>query len=442
MNPCFPTHSIGFSCGLRLSEGTHLKVEDIDGDRGFILMHWRRWLITRKVFVIRDPATAWNNSPTWTKMIRILREWQHRYLSDPQAVILFFFLFLGVVIVYTLGRILAPVLAAVVIAYTLEGLVTSLIRLRIPRPVAVLLVFLTFMFSLLVLLFILLPMLSRQLGQLVSDLPLMFSYIQSELMLLPEKYPGIISEDQASAIIRALTSEMADIGQQILTFSLASVWGAITFLIYVIVVPFLVFYFLKDKDEILGWLPEFVPERHALSEQVWQVVDRQMGRYIRGKLLEILIVWGGSTLLFHVLGLQFAMLNGFIVGVSVLVPYVGAIAAFLPVALTAYFQWGSSSGTLYLMTGYWIIQFLDGYVLAVLLLSGVVNLHPATTLISFVLFGGLWGFWGVLFAIPLATLIQALIQAWPRVGPLQNAAPRSGEPTDQRANSVPPNMRS
>jgi putative permease len=258
---------------------------------------------------------------------------------------------------------------------------------------------------------------------------------------LPEKYPGIISEDQASAIIRALTSEMASIGQQILTFSLASVWGAITFLIYVIVVPFLVFYFLKDKDEILGWLPEFVPERHALSEQVWQVVDRQMGRYIRGKLLEILIVWGGSTLLFHVLGLQFAMLNGFIVGVSVLVPYVGAIAAFLPVALTAYFQWGSSSGTLYLMTGYWIIQFLDGYVLAVLLLSGVVNLHPATTLIAFVLFGGLWGFWGVLFAIPLATLIQALIQAWPRVGPLQNAAPRSGEPTDQRANSVPPNMR-
>lgn len=348
------------------------------------------------------------------KMLNLLREWQHRYFSDPQAVILALFLLLGVLIIFTLGRVLAPVLAAVVIAYTLEGLVCSLISLRIKRPFAVLIVFLTFMFALLILLFVLLPMLSRQLGQLVSDLPVMFAYIQSELMLLPEKYPGIISEDQASAILRALTFEMASIGQQILSFSLASVWGAITFIIYLIVVPFLVFYFLKDKDEILGWLPTFVPERHALSEKVWQVVDRQMGRYIRGKLLEILIVWGASTLIFHMFGLPFAMLNGFIVGVSVLVPYIGAIAAFFPVALTAYFQWGSSSGTLYLIASYWIIQLLDGYLLAVLLLSGVVNLHPATVLISFVLFGGLWGFWGVVFAIPLATLIQALIRAWPR----------------------------
>jgi putative permease len=369
-------------------------------------------------------------------MIRILQEWQHRYVSDPQAVTLLLFLFTGVLIIFTLGQVLAPVLAAIVIAYTLEGLVGNLIRFRIPRPLAVLIVFLTFVFSLFVLLFILLPMLYHQLSQLVSDLPVMFSYIQSELTLLPEKYPGIISEDQASAIIRALTSEMASIGQQILTFSLASVWGAITFLIYLIVVPFLVFYFLKDKNEILGWLPDFVPEKHALSGQVWQVVDRQMGRYIRGKILEIVIVWGGSTLAFHFLGLQFAMLNAFIVGVSVLVPYVGAIAAFLPVTLTAYFQWGASSETLYLITGYWIIQVLDGYVLAVLLLSGVVNLHPATTLIAFILFGGLWGFWGVLFAIPLATLIQALIRAWPRVGPPQNFATKSGEPTEQSADTI------
>ena len=374
------------------------------------------------------------------KMLNLLREWQHRYFSDPQAVILALFLLLGVLIIFTLGRVLAPVLAAVVIAYTLEGLVCSLISLRIKRPFAVLIVFLTFMFALLILLFVLLPMLSRQLGQLVSDLPVMFAYIQSELMLLPEKYPGIISEDQASAILRALTFEMASIGQQILSFSLASVWGANTFLIFLIVVPFLVFYVLKDKNEILGWLPDFVPERHALSGQVWQVVDRQMGRYIRGKLLEILIVWGCSTLLFHFMGLQFAMLNAFIVGVSVLVPYVGAIAAFLPVTLTAYFQWGASSETLYLITGYWIIQVLDGYVLAMLLLSGVVNLHPATTLIAFILFGGLWGFWGVLFAIPLATLIQALIQAWPRVGPPQNPATKSGEPTDQSAKTILPGM--
>jgi putative permease len=352
-------------------------------------------------------------------MIRLLREWVQRYFSDPQAVILALFLVLGAVIMYTMGQILAPVLAAVIIAYILEGLVGSLDRLRIPRTVAVLVVFLTFIVSLFILLFGLLPLLSGQLAQLVGDLPAMINYIQSELMRLPEKYPDIISEDQASAILRILAAEIAGIGQQILSFSLASVRSAITFLIYLIIVPFLVFFFLKDKDKILGWLQEFVPEKHDLSEQVWHEVDRQMGRYIRGKFLEILIVWSASYVTFHILGLDFSMLNGFIMGLSVLIPYVGAVAAFLPVMLTSYFQWGSSSETLYVIVAYWGIQLLDGNVLAVLLLSGVVNLHPVATIISIVVFGGLWGLWGVFFAIPLATLIQAVLRAWPRA-PVQD----------------------
>ncbi len=340
-----------------------------------------------------------------------------RYFSDPQAVILALFLLLGAVVVLTFGRILAPVLAALVIAYILEGLVESLGRFRIPRTPAVIVVFLAFLIALLILLFGLFPMLSRQIGQLVGELPSMIAYIQIELMRLPEKYPGIISEEQVLAVIRVLAAEIANIGQQLVSISLAWVRGAITLLIYLFIVPFLVFFFLKDKDEILSWVLDFVPEKHALSEQVWLEVDRQMGRYIRGKFLEILMVWGASYAVFYLLGLDFAMLNGFMVGLSVLIPYVGAIAAFFPVTMMAYFQWGSSSETLYVIAAYWIIQLLDGNVLAVLLLSGVVNLHPAATITSVVFFGGLWGFWGVFFAIPLATLIQAVLRAWPRGNP-------------------------
>ena len=352
-------------------------------------------------------------------MIRLLREWVQRYFSDPQAAVLALFLVLGAAIMFMMGQILAPVLAAVIIAYILEGFVGSLDRLRIPRIIAVLFVFLTFIVSLLILLFGLLPLLSGQLAHLIGDLPAMITYIQSELVRLPEKYPDIISEDQASAILRMLAAEMASIGQQILSFSLASVRSAITFLIYLIIVPLLVFFFLKDKDEILLWLQEFVPEKHDLSEQVWHEVDRQMGRYIRGKFLEILIVWCGSYLTFYILGLDFAMLNGFIMGLSVLIPYVGAMAAFLPVMLTSYFQWGSSPETLYVIVAYWAIQLLDGNLLAMLLLSDVVNLHPVAVIISVVVFGGLWGFWGLFFAIPLATLFQAVLRAWPRA-PVQD----------------------
>jgi putative permease len=87
----------------------------------------------------------------------------------------------------------------------------------------------------------------------------------------------------------------------ILSLSLASGRCAITFLIYLIIVPFLAFFFLKDKEEILRRLQMFVPEEHDLSEQVWHEVDRQMGRYIRGKFLAIPIVWGASYLTFHIL---------------------------------------------------------------------------------------------------------------------------------------------
>ena len=101
------------------------------------------------------------------------------------------------------------------------------------------------------------------------------------------------------------------------------------------------------------------------------------------------------------------------VGVSVLIPYVGAAVVTIPIAIVAYFQWGFSSHFTWVMVSYGIIQFLDGNLLVPFLFSEMVNLHPAAIITSVLLFGGLWGVWGVFFAIPLATLIHAVINAWP-----------------------------
>ncbi len=95
------------------------------------------------------------------------------------------------------------------------------------------------------------------------------------------------------------------------------------------------------------------------------------------------------------------------------IPFVGAAVVTLPVAMVAYFQWGWSSEFIYLMLAYTAIQALDGNVLVPLLFSEAVNLHPVAIILAVLVFGGLWGFWGVFFAIPLATLVKAILYAWP-----------------------------
>jgi putative permease len=225
----------------------------------------------------------------------------------------------------------------------------------------------------------------------------------------------------------------------VLSLSVEGVRSLITLLVYLILVPLMVFFFLKDKDRILGWAVAFLPEDRALTTRVWRDVDRQIGNYIRGKLWEILLVWVASYVTFTWLELSFAMLLSVFVGLSVLVPYIGATVMTLPVAIIGFYDFGLSRDFAYVLVAYGIIQLLDGNLLAPLLLSEVVDLHPVAIIVAVLVFGGLWGFWGVFFAIPLATLIQSVLKAWPRrkdVQPSVDIAP-DGKNSDAPAAANP-----
>ena len=345
--------------------------------------------------------------------MEILGNWFRRHFSDPQVVALALVLFGCTAVILLAGEMLAPVLASVVIAYLLEGPVGYLERRGTPRLVAVTLVFLVFMAVLVLVFFGLIPLLSKQATQLFQALPSMIARGQEMLLALPKQYPALFSEDQVNDLIFSIRSELGALGQQLLTQSMASVLGVITLAVYLILVPLMVFFFLKDKHKILAWFSRFLPRQRHLTEQVWRDVDAQAANYVRGKCIEILIVWVFTYIPFAFMQLQFAMLLSVLVGLSVLVPYVGAVAVTFPVAITAFWQWGFSSEFAYLITAYLVVQGLDGNVLVPLLFSEVVNLHPVAIIVAVLVFGGVWGFWGVFFAIPLATLVQAVIKAWP-----------------------------
>jgi putative permease len=347
-------------------------------------------------------------------MIEIITSWYKRNLSDPQIVILLLLLIAGFGLVIWFGDMLAPILWSVVIAYLLNAIIDFLERRKVPHWLALTIVFSGFIGLLAVSFFVLLPIMFQQLIRLMNELPGMIYSSQQQLATLPQKYSDFISADQLNQVLTFMRNMLSQSGQKIISFTLGLLPGLISLLVYLVLVPLLVFYLLKDKDELLEWCGSYMPQNRGMLMRVWQQVDLQMGNYLQGKVLEIIIVIVANYAVFWWFELQYAILFAILVGFSVIVPYIGAVAVTIPIAIVAFFQWGFDSNFIWLMIWYFILQALDGNVLVPILFSEAVSLHPIAIIGSVVVFGGLFGFWGLFFSIPLAILVKAVLDAWPR----------------------------
>ena len=283
-----------------------------------------------------------------------------------------------------------------------------------PRLLAVFVVFLAFIGVLLTLAFILMPLIWNQLVGLVQEAPRMFASGQQLLDDLQARYPNLVTPDQMQNWIDVAGREVTQLGQRALTLSLASLGNVLTLIVYLILVPILVFFMLKDRDRLVGFTTSLLPQRRELMTRVWEEMDDQIANYVRGKFIEIIIVGSAAFFTFAYFGLPYTALLAVVVGLSVLVPYIGAAVTTLPVAAVAGFHFGMTDEFLYVLLAYGVLQALDGNVLSPILFSEAVNIHPVSIILAILFFGGLWGFWGVFFAIPLATLLKALVYAWPR----------------------------
>ena len=347
-------------------------------------------------------------------MFKVLNDWIHRYLGDEEAVLLTILVIVALALLVYLGEVLAPFLAALIIAFLLQGVVAFLERWRVPHLVAVSATFVVFLGLVLVALVMFVPIIVQQFTNLVGQLPGMIKQLQQAILLIPQKYPELISEEELRSLISYASQQAASLGEALLAFSFTSLPNVVGLLVYLILVPLMVFFLLKDREELSSLFVDLLPSRRPVMEQIWQEMNVQTANYVRGKVVEIFIVGVVSYIAFLFLGLDYAALLALLVGLSVIIPYVGAAVVTFPVLLVGYFQWGWGSEFIWLAVVYGTIQFFDGNVLVPLLFSEAVNLHPLTIILSVLIFGGLWGFWGVFFAIPLATLIKAMYGAWPR----------------------------
>jgi len=360
-------------------------------------------------------------------MIDYLKGWFNRRFSDPNAVTLALLLLIGFTLIIFWGNILAPILIAVAFAYLLEWPVSKLERIGMARLVAVLLVFAAFITVLLLLVIFLVPVIWQQSVNLLQELPLIAEAWQKLMESVQEVAPGFVDQAQIEMFTNQINDRMLAFGQSLLEQSLSTIVVAASILIYLIIVPLLVFFMLKDKDILMTQVSSVLPEQRRLIRQVSNEMNMQIMNYIRGKMVEIVIVGVVTYVVFWFFDLRYAALLATLVGFSVLIPYIGAAVVTIPIALVGLFQFGPSATLAWLIVAYLIIQALDGNVLVPILFSEAVSLNPVYIIMAVLVFGAIWGFWGVFFAIPLASLVKAVITAFSESRQALEAEARNSE---------------
>jgi putative permease len=347
-------------------------------------------------------------------MSSILTKWFKQYLSRPEAIALVLIFIAALATLNVMGQILVPIIISVFLAYLLFGMVKILKKNGLPAWVAVILVYSLFISLFLLACLWLFPVLWEELVALVSEVPSLLSNGQILLFRLHDAYPELVSISHLHRAIALISQYLANFGKEAVAFSIVSLFNMVTVIIYLVLIPLLVFFFLRDGEKIIKWFTNFLPKDRRILQHVWEELQEQIRNYIRGKTIEIVIVGAVSIAVFGILGLRYAILLGSLVGLAVVIPYIGFIVVTVPIAVIGLMQWGVSAQFFYLMSNHIIISILDAYILVPFLFSEVMNLHPLAIILAVLIFGNLFGFWGVFFAIPLMTLVNVLIKSWPR----------------------------
>lgn len=346
-------------------------------------------------------------------MIKVFNGFYERYFAEEEAIIFTVLLILFFTVMMTMGSIIAPLLWSLVITYMLQGLVNSMDRLHLPHHLAVYLVYFMFLGLTVLIMLFALPFTWNRLSDFVNDMPAISDQLRALLLLLPEKYPDVFTVEQVQLWMDEMQADVLAYGQTLLSNSVSSVTQVVTWIVYTVLVPIMVFFMLKDSATLLSWFETWLPEKRPLMAQVWHEMNDQLANYIRGKALQILIVGFVTWVVFALLGLNAALVLAVVIGISVIIPFVGATVVLVPLFLAGFLQWGFSGELLQIMLAYLAIHLVDANILVPLIFSETVNLHPIAIIAAILVFGGLWGVWGVFFAIPLATFIKAIIRAWP-----------------------------
>lgn len=318
--------------------------------------------------------------------------------------------------VYWLHPILSPFLVGILLAYLADPLVDRLERRGLSRTWGVIVVFALFSLILALLLLVLIPMLARQLVRLYELAPQMLDWLQHTALPWVQVRLGLVDGfwkfDKIKAAISEHLGQTTDIVGVVLTQATASGLALLGWLANLVLIPVVSFYLLRDWDLMMAKLRRLLPrQREAQVMTLAGECHEVLGAFVRGQLMVMValgVIYAGGLML---VGLELGLLIGMLAGLAAIVPYMGFVIGIGAAMIAGLFQFG---GDLYPLLGivavFMVGQVLEGMVLTPLLVGDRIGLHPVAVIFAILAGGELFGFTGVLLALPVAAVIMVLLR--------------------------------
>ncbi len=345
--------------------------------------------------------------------MELIKKWVKCYLNNSEALCLIIILVGLGLFIFSFSTIVTPILLSIIISYFGSLLIKKLIKIGLPRLTSVLIVFILFISLFIWLVTWLLPLLWEELRNLMNILPNIISSLKIYLIQFQRHFPKFFSDVQIEHFTQQLNQSINLILKPIISFSFMSILNLATSVVYLIMVPLMVFFILRDEELILSWFINFLPKQRLTLHKIWNEFRYKLQIYIRGKVTLAILSGLISFIVFKWLGLRYNALLGFLVGLSAFVPYVGLVIVSVLIIVIALFQWGVSRNFWYVISAHVLINFLEANLLEPIFFAELMQLSPLVIILSVLLFGHLFGFWGIFLAIPMAALAQTLLKNWP-----------------------------
>ena len=316
-------------------------------------------------------------------------------------------------LLYLLSPILAPFLFAAILAYILDPLVERLTGKYVPRTLAVLFVMVGVLALLVALALVVLPLFAKELRLLAERMPAFIAWLNQRVAPLAQTYLGLAFQFDVETV-RALASELVVENQDLVGRLLGSLkiggLALLAFLVNLLLVPVVLFYLLRDWNALLARVDKLIPRHlYAKARKMLGEVDSVLAEFLRGQLAVILVMSLYFVLALWLAGLEFALPIGLITGLLVFVPYVGALLGFVLGTVAALMQFDGLWGLAWVWIAFGLGQTLEGLVVTPWLVGERIGLHPVAVIFALLAFGQLFGFFGILLALPAsAALLVAL----------------------------------
>lgn len=328
------------------------------------------------------------------------------------------FVILVIYVIYSLiqkyeiiSNILFTVIISLIFSYLLNPIINYLERHNISRGLGIILLYIVVFGIIIAISISFIPRLGNELKEVLMVLPSYFSTITDFFKDLYDKYYNLENIAPIIENVEGLIFDNINRLQEVLLTSMTKLFTGVGSLlnrmISLVLIPILTFYFLKDKDKLINQVFLIIPKnkRSEIKELLTQI-DKSLSQFVRGRLILAIYVGVATTVVLLILDINFAIVIGLLTGIADIIPYFGPFLGFVPAVLFAFLD--SATKGIWVAVIFILIQWVENNVLGPKIIGDTTGLHPITVLLSLIIAGNIYGVLGMVFVIPVVSILKIL----------------------------------